>query len=48
MNYLVREYEKLLDKQAREIEIARTKVINKYKARLEKIKKAARELDRNR
>lgn len=44
IEYLAKEYNRLMEKQAEEVEMARRKIKQKYKARLEKIKKAAKEM----
>lgn len=46
LQYLAKEYDKIMEAQAQEIEMARRKIKQKYKARIDKIKKAARELEK--
>lgn len=46
IDYLAKEYNKLMEKQAREIEISRQKVLRKYKPKLDKLKRVARELSK--
>lgn len=45
LQYLAREYERLMEEQAKEIELSRMKIKQKYKARIDKIKKAAKTMD---
>ena len=44
IQYLAKEYERLMEQQAKEIEIARQKIKRKYNPKIAKIKKAAKQL----
>ena len=44
IEYLAKEYDKLMTQQAREVEVARQKIKRKYEPKLKKLNKMAREL----